>query len=191
MKVKLTVLMLLVIIIATVSGVIMLGEREGIIRPVTPDITAMIGMIPWVGPWIFPPPQPPLQEQAALGKLQEENARVAQWEELRRTEAELKKAEDELNNQRQRLSQWEDELERRAQALTAREQEYNDRKKQYEQQIKFYLSMKPATAAKILAQQEDLLVVELFRRMPERNVAAIVGEMDPAVAATIMRKMNR
>jgi flagellar motility protein MotE (MotC chaperone) len=57
--------------------------------------------------------------------------------------------------------------------------------------VKFYLSMRPAAAAKVLAQQEDLLVIELFRRMPERNVAAILAEMDPTVSGAIMRKMSR
>jgi len=190
MKSNLIALLLVLIITATIAGFLALGENEGLINVSTP-LRLLAGRVPWAGQYVAPSTSPPAAELAELERIKAEETREEQWSELKKTESDLKKAEDELNTERQRLAQWEDELERREAAFTERQQEYEDREKQYELAVKYYRSMKPVTAAKILAQQEDLLVIELFRRMPERSVAAILAEMDPAVAGTIMRKMAR
>lgn len=190
MKSNLIALLLVLIITATIAGFLALAENEGLVNVSTP-LRLLAGRIPWVGHYVAPSTAPPAEELAELERLKAEEAREEQWSALKKTEGELKKAEAELNSERQRLAQWEDELERREAALIERQQEYENQEKQYELAVKYYRSMKPVTAARILSQQEDLLVIELFRRMPERSVAAILAEMDPAVAGTIMRKMAR
>lgn len=187
---RIQVILLLIVILAVVGGVLTFFEEQGMVN-VSGELRAWSGLLPYIGPWLNPPASAPAAELRELERLQEDRAREDKWAALRTKDEELKKAESLLNEERSRLSQWEGELERRELAIDNREKETSDREKQYERAVKYYLTMRPISAAKVLSQQEDLLVIEIFRRMPERNVAAIMAEMDPAVAGAIMRKMSR
>lgn len=190
MSSKLLALLLLILIAVMIGGVLAFADQQGLVN-IRGPLTELGAHIPYVGPKIAPATGPPEQELHELEKLSEERAREDRWALLKNKEEELKKAESVLNEDRSRLSQWEGELERRELAINEREKEYTDKEKQYQRAVKSYLAMRPASAAKVLSQQEDLLVIEIFRRMPERNVAAILAEMDPSVAGAIMRKMSR
>ncbi len=184
------VIMLILIIVATVGGVLYFMDTIGMVD-VSQGARDIGGSLPWVGSWLRGPLALPATEVGELERLQEARAREDQWALLTKSQEELSRAEKALNEERARLEQWEQELERREEAITNREGEFTDREAQYKRAVQFYLSMRPAAAAKVLSQQEDLLVIEIFRRMPERNVSAIMAEMDPAVAGAIMRKMSR
>lgn len=187
---KLLALVLVGIILTLIGGVLWFAENEGLVE-VSGPLRAVGGHIPVVGAYIRPSTDPPTSELRELEQLSEQRARDERGAALKRKEEELRKAETELNADRLRLSQWEEALERREGAIKDREESFTDKEKQYERSVKFYLTMRPAAAARVLSQQEDILVIEIFRRMPERNVAAILAEMDPAVAGAIMRKMAR
>ena len=185
------IVLLLLIIFGTIGGVFWFMEAEGL-ADVTGTLTAFGSQIPWVGEYVAPAARAtPVAELRELERLKEEEARERRTAQLKLKEDELRTAENLLNEDRSRLAQWENEIERREAAIDEREKQFTDREKQYERSVQFYLSMRPAAAARVLAQQEDLLVIELFRRMPERNVAAILAEMDPAISGAIMRKMSR
>lgn len=190
MGVKFLATLLLTIILAITGGVLWFAEEEGMIQ-VSGPLRDIGGTLPWVGEKISPAARPPATELRELEQLSEEKARDERWAQLKKKEEELRTAENELNGDRSRLSQWEVALEQREGALNEREKTFTDREKQFERSVKFYLTMRPAAAARVLSQQEDLQVIEIFRRMPEQNVSAILSEMDPAVAGAIMRKMAR
>lgn len=183
-------LFFLMVIGSVVGGAIWFGESHGLFH-VTGPAREKLAAVPYVGKYLGIAPQLPRRELAEIEKLQEERAREDRWAIVKKAEGDLKRAETDINDEKQRLSQWEAELERREEALVQREKEATDREKQYEISVKYYLSMRPSAAAQILSRQDDILVIEILRRMPERNVAAILMEMDPAVAGAIMRKMAR
>jgi flagellar motility protein MotE (MotC chaperone) len=185
------IILLLLIIFGTIGGIFWFMETEGI-ADVSGTLTAVGSQVPWLGEYVAPAATAtPAAELRELERLKEEEARERRLAQLKLTQEELLRVEGRLNEDRSRLAQWENEIERREAAIDEREKQFTEREKQYERSVKFYLSMRPAAAAKVLAQQEDLLVIELFRRMPERNVAAILAEMDPTVSGAIMRKMSR
>lgn len=185
------IVLLLLIIFGTIGGVFWFMETEGL-ADVSGTLTAVGSQVPWLGAYVAPAATATqTAELRELERLKEAEAREQRLAQLRLKEEELRNAETLLNEERSRLAQWEDEIERRETAIDEREKQFTDRERQYERSVRFYLSMRPASAARVLAQQEDLLVIELFRRMPERNVAAILAEMDPAVSGAIMRKMSR
>jgi len=184
------IILLLLIIAGTIFGVLYFLQSEGFVD-VSGPLTGIAGEIPWVGKYFDHGSGLPYNELAELERLKEKTAREDRWLTLKKKEDKLRKDEQTLNEDRDRLSQWERELERREEALVLREKEFTNKEAQYEKAVKFYLSMRPVAAAKVLSQQDDLLVIELFRRMPERNVSAILAEMDPTVAGAIMRKMAR
>jgi flagellar protein FlbB len=185
------IILLFLIIFGTIGGVFWFMEAEGL-ADVSGTLTAVGSQIPLLGEYVAPPATAtPAAELRELERLKEEEARERRLAQLKLTQEELLRAEGRLNEDRSRLAQWENEIERREAAIEEREKQFTERERQYERSVKFYLSMRPAAAAKVLAQQEDLLVIELFRRMPERNVAAILAEMDPTVSGAIMRKMSR
>jgi len=190
MAAKLMALFLVGIIIVIFGGILWFAEEQGMIE-VSGPLRDIGGSLPVIGTNIKPPAQAPESELRELAQFSQEKAREDRWAALKKKEEELRKAEEELNSDRLRLSQWEGELVRRENAFKERESTYTDKEKQYERSVKFYLTMRPAAAARVLSQQEDLQVIEIFRRMPERNVSAILSEMDPAVAGAIMRKMAR
>lgn len=184
------IVLLVGLILAVFGGVLYWADSEGLIDVVEPA-TVALGKVPYVGPYIHAPGGQPAAEIRELERLQEERARDQRWSALKKREEELRRAENTLNEERARLGQWEAELERRELAINDRERSFTDREQQYERSVRTYLTMRPAAAARVLSQLEDLEVIEIFRRMPERNVSAILGEMDPAVAGAIMRKMSR
>jgi flagellar motility protein MotE (MotC chaperone) len=188
--VRVQIILLLGVILAVIGGVLYFLDSKEMIN-VEGEVQAWGGNLPYVGSYFAPPASAPATEFQELERLQAERARDDRWAALRKKEEDLKKAEALLNEDRSRLAQWEGELERRELAIDEREKESADREAQYERAVKYYLTMRPAAAAKVLSQLEDLLVIEIFRRMPERNVSAIMAEMDPAVAGAIMRKMSR
>jgi flagellar motility protein MotE (MotC chaperone) len=187
---RIQIILLLGVILAVIAGVLYFLDSKGMIN-VEAEVRTWGGALPYAGAWFSPPASAPASELLELERLQAERARDDRWAALRKKEDDLQKAEGLLNEERSRLSQWEGELERRELAIDEREKEFTDREKQYDRAVQYYLTMRPAAAAKVLSQQEDLLVIEIFRRMPERNVSAIMAEMDPAVAGAIMRKMSR
>ncbi|MEK8023079.1 MAG: hypothetical protein AAB229_04650 [Candidatus Hydrogenedentota bacterium] len=190
MQTKLIAAVLLILILGMIGAVLTFAEDQGLIE-IREPLRTMGSRIPYVGHYITAPASAPAEELREIERLSEERAREDRWALLKKKEEELKKAEGLLNEDRSRLSQWEGELERRELALDEREKDYADKEKQYGRAVRSYLAMRPASAAKVLSQQEDLLVIEIFRRMPERNVASILAEMDPSVAGAIMRKMSR
>lgn len=191
MAAKFMALFLVGIIVIIFGGILWFAEEQGMIH-VSGQIRDVGGALPFgLGEKIKPSAGPPISELRELEQISEEKAREDRWAALKKKEEELRKAEEELNSDRLKLSQWEGELIRRENAFKEREATFTDKEKQYERSVKFYLTMRPAAAAKVLSQQEDLQVIEIFRRMPERNVSAILSEMDPAVAGAIMRKMAR
>lgn len=184
------IVLLVLIIVAVIGGMLYWADSEGLVN-VSGPAKSMGGSLPWVGQYIAPAVRPPAQEIRELERLQEERSRDQRWSALKKKEEELRRAESVLNDERARLGQWEGELERREGALEEREKAFTDREAQYQRSVRFYLTMRPASAAKVLSQLEDLEAIEIFRRMPERNVSAILAEMDPSVAGAIMRKMSR
>lgn len=192
MGVKIQIFLLLGIIATIVGGTLYLAEQEGLIPAEASSTLRTIGAgIPYLGEYMGVSDVLPADETNELQELQETRAQEEKWENLKSSQEELKKAENELNSERQRLSQWEGELERREQAIKEREEEFDNKESRYKMAVKFYLQMKPNAAAQILSKQDDILVIEIFRRMPERNVSSILSQMDPAVAGAIMRKMAR
>ncbi|MBL4889751.1 MAG: hypothetical protein JKX97_07005 [Candidatus Lindowbacteria bacterium] len=187
---KVQTILLLGIIITIVGGMLYLAEQEGMIN-VTEPAEILAAQIPYVKNYVAASDKMPAQELAELEKIQEEQAMIEKWEKLKGAEDELKKVEGDINQDRKKLSQWEGELERREKAIKEREDEFKDKDLRYKKAVKFYLTMRPQKAASILSKQDDILVIEIFNRMPERNVAAILSEMDATVAGTIMRKMAR
>lgn len=184
------IVFLILLILGVFGGVLYWADSEGLVDVVDPAVSA-VAAVPLVGPRLVPQGGQPATEIRELEELQEERARDQRWSALRKREEELRRAESSLDEERARLGQWEAELERREGAITDRERAFVDREQQYERAVKMYLSMRPAAAARVLSQLEDLEVIEIFRRMPERNVSAILGEMDPSTAGAIMRKMSR
>lgn len=182
--------LLVLIILVVLAGILYWADQQDLIDVVDPA-TALVGRIPIVGPRLVPAAGPLAREIRELERLHEEQARDRRWAALRKREEELRAAENLLNEERARLGQWEAELERRELAINDRQRALTDREQQYERSVRMYLSMRPAAAARVLSQLEDLEVIEIFRRMPERNVSAILAEMDPSVAGAIMRKMSR
>lgn len=179
-------LFLLFLIFLTGGGLYLFFSDLGIV----PNATPWVSRIPYLGSKLSTPPS-----TAAPGTLDALEARQAA--EARRTKERefeeklktLRRAEEELNAERQRLTQWEEALEKKEEAIEEREKEATDREATFARLVTFYTSMRPADAARILSQQEDLVVVEIFRRMDERQASAILGSMDAQIAGTILRKM--
>ncbi len=187
---RVLIVFLVLLILGVFGGVVYWADAEGLVDVVDP-VTASLATVPYIGPYVQATGGQPATEIRELERLQEERARDQRWSALKKREEELRRAESTLNEERARLGQWEAELERRELAINDRERSFTDREQQYERSVRTYLTMRPAAAARVLSQLEDLEVIEIFRRMPERNVSAILGEMDPAVAGAIMRKMSR
>lgn len=190
MRSRVLSILLVLLILGVFGGILYWADQQDLVDVVDPT-TAFVARIPLVGPRLVPAAGPPAREIRELERLHEEQARDQRWAALRKREEELRAAENLLNEERARLGQWEAELERREMAINDRQRSFTDREQQYERSVRTYLSMRPAAAARVLSQLEDLEVIEIFRRMPERNVSAILGEMDPSVAGAIMRKMSR
>lgn len=178
-------LFLLVLILLTSGGLYLTFASIGVFPPVGPTLR----MIPYLGDWISPPPPvagAALRDLEASQAVEARNKAERDYEEKWKV---LRGAEEEMNTERQRLTQWEEALEKREEAIHEREAETRNRDAALTRLVAYYSSMRPADAARILAQQEDLVVVEVFRRMDERQVSAIVAAMDPQIAGTILRKM--
>ncbi len=179
-------LFLLVLIALTSGGLYLAFSSIGLL----PDPGPTLGKIPWIGPRIHP--TAPAAGGADLRDLESRQASEARraaerdYEEKWKT---LHGAEEEMNAERQRLTQWEEALEKREEAIRERETEARNKDAAMARLVTYYSSMRPVDAARILAQQEDLVVVEVFKRMDERQVSAIVAAMDPQIAGPILRKM--
>lgn len=176
------VLVLLIFLVA--AGLYLQAASFGIV----PEPRGALAGLPYVGAYFRETPRTPetLTALEAEAARKAEDARARELEEAR---AKLAEAEAALEAERQRLAQWRDALAKREEALEAREREARDRDRAFARLVAYYASMRPQDAARILAQQEDLVVVEIFRRMEERQVSAILAQMDPQIAATILRKM--
>ncbi len=122
-----------------------------------------------------------------------------------RTE-DLEGSRQQLATETANLAQIAEQLAEREQAVEAREKAFNERAKAFEdrrvnlaQNAGYLVGMKPQDAVARLSAMEDQDVIDIFRITEEEAAAA--GEtslvaywlslMDPARAATLMRKMQR
>lgn len=120
---------------------------------------------------------PSLAQLKALDFTKREN-------ELDEREGEITEEEQRLAFQRDSLSQVRRELEL---LITQREQGTQER---IQKLAKIYDSMRPETAAPILEQLDEQIIVQIMSEMQERQVAKVLAEIDPITAADIIQRLS-
>ncbi|MGQ9629610.1 MAG: periplasmic-type flagellar collar protein FlbB [bacterium] len=144
-------------------------------------------------------------EQARLPLTIEE----LRWEELKKRikalderEARLNQRAEELENLTKKLDAKSEELAKREEALKLAEQAlqedksaWDDYTKNVEEIANLNIKMPPDQVAERFEKLDDLLIIDIFRKMEElgrqNNVTAILQSMDPERAAVLYRKMSK
>jgi len=112
-------------------------------------------------------------------------------EELEKKEEGLVGKEKELSNLEKELKGKDEELRQKDIALQERIDAFNDQEANLGKMATLYQSMSPAKSAAILQNLDDQIVIDIFRRMEEGIVSAVLMQMDPQKAAAVSRKMSR
>lgn len=182
--------LLILVLIALIAGGLYWSENVGL-TDLGGILKPWAASVPGLGSYFKEPSNLSPEELRTEDFLRREASLQDLLAQIEKEKQQLKGIQEELNREKERLSYWEEELERREQAFQERENQFEDREARYQRFAAIYSGMRPVDAAAILETLDDLLVIEIFNRMENRNISAVLREMDPEVAGTIMRKMSR
>jgi hypothetical protein len=149
-----------------------------------------LGKVPLIGTYFVPRIEPwEVIKEEELRRLRasiEERWRMLEEreEKLARDREELAKLEEELKLERE-------ELQAQREALRERIVKYEEEEERLKRLASYYQRMRPAEAASILQELDDMTIINIFRHMPEGTVSIILMNMVPSRAAEITRKMSR
>ncbi|MEW6619395.1 MAG: hypothetical protein AB1422_08695 [bacterium] len=179
------VFLLLCILIGLLAGSVYLFDVLGIF-----DKEKILAKVPGIG-MFFTPPKITYEDvqKEELRKLKESiDLKLLELEEK---EEKLAQKDKKLKSRAEELLLAEEELHRKKQAMEEKQRMYDDQEAKWEKLVTYYEGMKPDAAAKILAEMDDQIVVEIFKRMKKSQVAIVMMKMDPKRASEISRKMSR
>jgi len=111
--------------------------------------------------------------------------------ELEGEEEGLKKKREDLAKKEKELLEIEKGLYEKEENLKKRFAEFEDREKALQGLATYFQNMPPDAAAKILLEMDDMLVIDILRRLKDETVAVIMMRMDPKKASEVSRKMSK
>lgn len=189
MKGCLVPIILLIVLLGLIVGGGIYLDKLGVInlRPVLSRIPVIKNR--YVAVKEFPHVSFELLKGEELRKLQE--SIEMKMEELEKKEEGLVGKEKELSNFEKELKGKDEELRQKDIALQERIDAFNNREANLNRMATLYQNMSPVKSAAILQNLDDQIVIDIFRRMEEGIVSAILMQMDPQKAAVVSRKMSR
>jgi flagellar motility protein MotE (MotC chaperone) len=116
--------------------------------------------------------------------------------ELDKRRAELEKKKESIDERQREVSEKEQELAIKLSELRQLTQKLRDertkkgveRDAQLEQLANVYVSMKPEEAARLLGQLDNMIALDLIKKMPEKRIGQLLSLMEPE-RALLMTKM--
>lgn len=119
--------------------------------------------------------------------------------ELEVKKKELDEKENELKNQLESLKEERASIKKKEELLEKKQVKYDDYKKNVDKQADYFTQMPPEKAVSILNNMDDLLVIDILRRIEEKAAAEDVSSivpylltlMDAERASKIQRKMTQ
>jgi flagellar motility protein MotE (MotC chaperone) len=142
-------------------------------------------------------PNPPAKaSQIALANNYSDPNKQFIFTELDKRRAELEKKRDRLESREREVVEQEQELAVNLSELRQLTQKLRDdrtkkgieRDAQLEQLANVYVSMKPEEAARLLGQLDNMIALDLIKKMPEKRIGQLLSLMEPE-RALLMTKM--
>lgn len=186
---RLRVLALLLINLGLVAAILWGAETIGVAE-VSGPARGLLARLPLVGGSFAPPPPLTGSDLARTDALALARVAAERERRLEEREAEIAKAEAALEEERARLERWKTDLDARAADLARAQAEYDSREAEVRRLVTLYTGMRPQEAARVFERTDELLVVEILRRMPPTNASAILRVLDPEYAARLTRQMG-
>ncbi|MGC8764361.1 MAG: periplasmic-type flagellar collar protein FlbB [Brevinematia bacterium] len=143
---------------------------------------------------------PKVEDPYLLEKLELEKKWKLLEEKIRGLEDEKKKIQNELRNldiEKQDIAAQKENIKNMISEFERAKAEKESYDKKLENLAEYIENMPPLDAVKIIEKQEDLMIIDLFKKMDERAKKAgkqsivpyLISKMDPEQAARIQRKM--
>jgi hypothetical protein len=187
---RVRILALLLLNVGALAGVVWGAEAVGLVE-VRGAARKQLARLPYVGPtWFGPPPRLSADDLTRADALAAERRAASRAQDLDAREEEVGRARDEVEAERRRLAAQEEDLRVREENLARAQATYDSREAEVGRLVTLYTGMRPQEAAAVFERTDDLLVVEILRRMPPANASAILRVMNPDVAARLTRQMG-
>lgn len=143
---------------------------------------------------------PRIEDPYLLEKVELEKKWQLLEEKIKGLEEEKKKIEKEIrdiNIEKQNIAQEKENIKNMISEFERAQSEKESYSKRLDSLAEYIENMPPLDAVKIIEKQEDLMIIDLFKRMDERAkktgrqsiVPYLISKMDPEQAARIQRKM--
>ncbi len=143
---------------------------------------------------------PRVEDPYLLEKVELEKKWQVLEEKIKGLEDEKKKIEKELrdiNIEKENIAQEKENIKNMISEFERAQSEKESYSKRLDSLAEYIENMPPLDAVKIIEKQEDLIIIDLFKRMDERAKKAgrqsivpyLISRMDPEQAARIQRKM--
>ncbi|MCX7821604.1 MAG: hypothetical protein N2258_08035 [Brevinematales bacterium] len=143
---------------------------------------------------------PRIEDPYLLEKVELEKKWQVLEEKIKGLEEEKKKIEKELrdiNIEKENIAQEKENIKNMISEFERAQSEKESYSKRLDSLAEYIENMPPLDAVKIIEKQEDLMIIDLFKRMDERAKKAgrqsivpyLISKMDPEQAARIQRKM--
>lgn len=186
---RIRVVALLMVLVGILAGMVWGAEAIGLVdtRKV---MRLVLGRVPGFGNQFQPPSAVTGSDFARADALAYERAAVERARTLDEREEELRKEEEEIRAGRDRLARDTEDLAVREESLRRAQGAFDARETEVARLVTLYTGMRPQEAARVFERTDDLLVIEIIRRMPSTNASAILRVMDPDIAARITRQMG-
>ncbi|MEJ5283750.1 MAG: periplasmic-type flagellar collar protein FlbB [Brevinematia bacterium] len=143
---------------------------------------------------------PRIEDPYLLEKVELEKKWQLLEEKIKGLEEEKKKIEKEIrdiNIEKENIAQEKENIKNMISEFERAQSEKESYSKRLDSLAEYIENMPPLDAVKIIEKQEDLMIIDLFKRMDERAKKAgrqsivpyLISKMDPEQAARIQRKM--
>ncbi len=143
---------------------------------------------------------PRIEDPYLLEKVELEKKWQLLEEKIKGLEEEKKKIEKEIRNiniEKENIAQEKENIKNMISEFERAQSEKESYSKRLDSLAEYIENMPPLDAVKIIEKQEDLMIIDLFKRMDERAKKAgrqsivpyLISKMDPEQAARIQRKM--
>lgn len=182
--------LLIIAFIGIIIGVVYALDFLGII-----NFSNMASKVPIIGQYFSDNKPLKVNSDNNKGKNEQVKGLMEANQKLADSNKDLQNKLTVMNNQLNKINTEKSDLENKYNEELAKSQAQNDpsqknlEDEKYRKLAKYYSSMKPDAAVKIMNELDDYLVIEILNRVDADQTTKILSKMDPKKAANISKQM--